>query len=369
MSRLTRGSSQADGAVNPASGSGKDRHVGARLNFRAIEGEGGFVPLPAIEQAEAEDEQQAAAKAEMLAYESELSSWQPVTCVGEAERPPTRFVDGSVVSTTAGVCRVDGIYRPILIASLGAMEVDLDDRRLYRPPNGFKAMIAAALISNRIKTSLLDALREELSGSGIQLIALESQDFGPNYEVLRRRTWDFLKQEMEGLEREILLARPQVPTLADGLLERRLTTVEAQQQPVIGMVKRNLRQYLPDSLAAMLYELKPGQRSPAFVIKTVHAELVSWYLKLTGGSIGPGAGLVRLAMPRAYLERQFGADRRFREISGISRMLCTIRSRQESYARYRVSLEPIVRLEEQLHAVLPPIDQFAARLRLRLGRA
>ena len=152
---------------------------------------------------------------------------------------------------------------------------------------------------------MLIDLRRHLSDLGIQLFALETKDFGPNYEVLRRRTWDFLKQEMEGLEREILLARPDVPTLADGLLERRLTTIESQRQPVVGMVKRHLRQYLPDPLTAMLYELKSGQRSPAFVIKTPNAEIVSWYLKLVDGAIGPGAGLVRLAMPREYLEREF----------------------------------------------------------------
>ncbi len=369
MSRLTRPTSQTDVDTNVVAGYAGGRKVGTRLNFRTIEHEGGFVPLPQVEQAEAEDEQQEAAKAEMLAYELPVDSWRRLTCEGTAERPPVRFVDGSVVSTTAGVCRVDGVYRPILIASLGAMELCMDGRHLSRPNDGFKAMIAAAVVSNRIASKLIEDLRRELSTIGIQLIALESKDFGPNYELMRRRTWDFLKQEMEGLEREILLARPEVPTLADGLLERRLTTVESQRQPVIGMVKRNLRQYLPDALASLLYDLEPGQRSPAFVIKTIHAELVSWYLKLAGGAIGPGAGLVRLAMPREYLDRQFDGQRRFQEISGISRRLCAIHCREESYARFRVSLEPIVRLEEQLHAVLPPIDQFAARLRLSLGRA
>lgn len=347
------------------SASESGRSIGSLLNFRPVEGESGYAPLP-LEQADAEDEQEAKASTELLEYELDVSRWQPLTPVGDAARAPVRFVDGSVISVTAGVCYVDGIYRPVLIGSLGAVELCLDGRRLYRPDHGYRLMVAAALVSNSIGKKLLADLRSKLSDMGIQLVALESADFGPNYEVLRRRTWDFLKQEMEGLEREILLARPDVPTLADGLLERRLTTIQSQRQPVVGMVKRNLRQYLPNPLAAMLYELKGGQRSPAFVIKTSNAELVSWYLKLSDGQMGPGAGLVRLAMPREYLEREFEDGQRFREISGISRRLCAIRCREESYGRHRVSIEPIVRLEEQLHALLPSVDQFAARLKRRL---
>lgn len=341
--------------------------IGHSLSFRPVLGQAGYSPYPLIDQVEAEDEE--GPTAERFEYERDTESWAPITAHGPAVAAPVRFVDGSVVSTTAGVCCVDGIYRPILIASLGAMELWLEARRLHRPKPGYRVMVAAAMVSNRIRARLLDELRGELSDLGIQLIALESEDPLHSYEVLQRRTWDYLKQEMEGLEREILLGLPEVPSLADGLLERRLTTIQSQRQPVVGMVKRNLRQYLPNSLAPVLYELQAGQRSPAFVIKTPHAELVSWYLRLTDGPMGPGAGLIRLAVPKEYLEREFVEDERFREISGISRRLCELRCRQESYGRHAVSLEPIVRLEEQLHALLPPINQFAARLRRRLGRA
>ena len=201
---------------------------------------------------------------------------------------------------------------------------------------------------------------------GAYFIGLESEELPADFEVLRRRTWDSLKQEMEGLEREILLSRPDTSTLADGLLERRLTTLESQRQPVVGMVKRNLRQYLPTRLALLLYELRRGQRSPSFVIKTPNAELVSWYLRLSEGPMSPGAGLIRLALPREYLDKQFPNDDRFAEISAHFQPSVELRCRQESYGRHRVSLDPIVQVENQLHALLPDVGLFAAKVKLRL---
>lgn len=359
MSRLAR-----DGRVSRVSAS---EGLGAALNFRPILGETGFGPIPPLELAEAEDEREANARAERLGYELDVGRWRPISVAPGAARPPTRFVDGSVTSVTAGVCSVEGTYRPLLVGSLGAAELFLSERRLHRPDGGYKVRLAAAIVSNGMTSRLLEQLKSALADMGIQLLALESSDLSSNFEVLRRRTWDFLKQEMEGLEREILLARPEVPTLADGLLERRLTTIQSQEQPVIGMVKRNLQQYLPNELEGMLYELRGGQRSPAFLIKTPHAELVSWYLRISEGPFGPGGGLVRLAVPRQYLEHSYADGERFHEISGVSHRLCEIRCREESYGRHYVSLEPIVRLEEQLRALLPRLDRFAARVRNRLA--
>ncbi len=340
--------------------------IGAELGFQPVDGEAGYLPLPVLEHAEAEDEQEAKITAQMFDYELKADAWRPIIATGRPHKPLVRFVDGSVVSLTAGVCGTGDVYRPLLVGSLGAMELQLEGRRLERPVGGYRVLVAAAMVVTGIASRTVDRLREEIAAVGLQLIPLESEDTNANYEVLRRRTWDVLKQEMEGLEREILLSRPDVSTLADGLLERRLTTLQSQQQPVVGMVKRNLRQYLPPRLGSLLYDLRGGQRSPCFVIKTAHAELVSWYVRLSEGPMSPGAGLVRLAVAREYLEGQFPLRERFSELSALSHQLCELRCRQESYARHRVSLDPIVHLEDQLHALLPDVGQFAAKVKLRL---
>ena len=131
------------------------------------------------------------------------------------------------------------------------------------------------------------------------------------------------------------------------------------------MVKQVLRHYLPAPLTSLLYELAPGERTPAFLLETQNAQLISWYLRLgEGPMMGPGQGIVRLSIPLEYLEREFPTPgERTRELSGVSSWLRQIRCREDSYPRAAVSLEPIVRAEEQLHTLVPPLEQRAASLR------
>jgi hypothetical protein len=100
-------------------------------------------------------------------------------------------------------------------------------------------------------------------------------------------------------------------------------------------------------LSQRLFSLTPGQRSPAFLIETEKAVLVSWYLRLADPGLGtPTAGIVRVAATRTWLELSFPDPvARFAEISAVSAWLCQLRCRDASYARSAVSLEPIVRLE------------------------
>jgi hypothetical protein len=46
----------------------------------------------------------------------------------------------------------------------------------------------------------------------------------------------------------------------------------------------------------------------------------------------------------------------------VSAAVVELRHRERSYDRAAVSLEPIVRVEDQLHAVMPDIAQITARL-------
>jgi len=50
------------------------------------------------------------------------------------------------------------------------------------------------------------------------------------------------------------------------------------------------------------------------------------------------------------------------EISALSAFVRGLRHREASYSRVGVSLEPIVRVEDELHALMPPIEELAARL-------
>lgn len=338
--------------------------VGQRLGFRAVD-DAGFLRLPPVDRGDADDEEQLRTKLEQVSYEVPAWEWKGIPCTGEAVRRPVRFIDGSLHSRTVGIIHVEGGMRPLVLASVGAIELRLNGRALSRDADGYRTDCVLCVAANKMGTELTLELAETVKAIGVRLVARESDVEIHDFEQIRRRAWDFAKGEMEDLERQLLLRDAETPTLADGLLERRLVTIESQRQPAIGMVKQVLRHYLPAPLTSMLYELRPGERTPAFLLETQNAQLVSWYLRLGEGSMmGPGQGIVRLSVPLEYLERAFPTPaQRTSELSGVSGWLRQIRCREESYARAAVSLEPIVRAEDQLRALIPPLEQRAASLR------
>jgi hypothetical protein len=105
------------------------------------------------------------------------------------------------------------------------------------------------------------------------------------------------------------------------------------------------------------------------VVDTEHASIVTWYFRLSDpGRSVPTAGIVRISATRAYMERAFpDPAARTAEISAVSGWLRSLRCRQASYRRADVSVEPIVRLEDQLHALLPSLPQLTARLHRAFG--
>ena len=332
-----------------------------------------YEPLPLADQALEQDEEALKARLRQLSYETPASEWRPVACDGAHGGTPVdaprRFIDGSVFSRSVAVLSIDGRRRPAILACLGALALHLETGRLVRPADGFRLRTALCLLSNGIPQDDLRQMADGLASIGIDLVVSETTEPAADFEVLRRRTWDLAKQRMEEAEKEVLFAAPEVPAVVDGLLERRLVTVASQGMAAVGVVKRQMRRYLPDSHLNLLYDLTPGQRTPAFVLDTEHASVVSWYLRLSAADgLSPGYGIVRLAVPQDYLERRFPSPpERWAQLSALSAWLRALRCREGSYPRAGISLEPIVRVEDELHALLPDIRQVAARLQRALG--
>jgi hypothetical protein len=170
--------------------------------------------------------------------------------------------------------------------------------------------------------------------------------------------------EMEAAERACLVADRVTPTLVDGLLERRLTASDVLL-PAVGLVKRQIRHPLPRPLHQMVYGLRPGQRSPAFLLLPrggAEVPLVSFYLRLSEQpGMSPSYGIVRVALTREYLELRAEADR-WRFLSCLAAHLLRLRQRDLAYPRAGISIEPIVRVETHLRAIRPPIEVLAARV-------
>ena len=103
-----------------------------------------------------------------------------------------------------------------------------------------------------------------------------------------------LQNTMRGREAELAEAL----AAEDGLLvflDGPLTFVAESARPVVGFVKRLLKQYLPPPQAALLRRLATGERTPVFLIEA-QSPRYSWYVRLAGGRAIDSslAGVVRL---------------------------------------------------------------------------
>jgi hypothetical protein len=130
-----------------------------------------------------------------------------------------------------------------------------------------------------------------------------------DFDTLRRTTRSIAMLAMEEAERDVMLAGVPTPTLVDGLLERRLAA-QKLDWPVIGLVKRQMTAYLPSRLQEVVYNLAPGERTPAFVMDTLqHVELVNFYLRLSAEKgASPSYGIVRVTAPARYVRAAHAAD-------------------------------------------------------------
>ncbi len=354
-------------AVNGAA-SADLRALASQYGIRAID-DVPFAPLPLADQSLDDEEEDLRADARELSYEVPADDWRGIPCSGEPAEPPRRFIDGSVRGRMVAVFSVGGQLRPAMLACLGALSLELDGKRLVRPPDSVRVETVLCFHSNGWRDEDLESLRASLADRGIRLVASEARDLRTDFDRLRHRAWDLAKQCMEDAERAVLFDQPDVATLVDGLLERRVTTAAAQRMPAAGMVKRHAKQYVRRRQLNLIYGLEQAERSPAFLLETENASFVSWYLRLSqADTVSPSYGIVRLTVSQDYFERRFPrAEERWREVSALSHYLCGLRHRQASYARAGISLEPIVRVEDELHAVLPDIRQATARLHRALG--
>jgi hypothetical protein len=191
-----------------------------------------------------------------------------------------------------------------------------------------------------------------------------------DFDTMRRSTRSIAMLAMEESERDVMLEGITRPTLVDGLLERRLQA-QRHDVPVVGLVKRQIATYLPWDLQELAYALKPGERTPAFVLRTVqHVDIVNCYVRLSEQSgASPSYGIVRMTVPLDYVERTYGPERFPAYLSGLAGHIYRLRHRDLAYERAGISIEPIVRVEEHLHALRPNIEALIQKLHGLLRQA
>jgi hypothetical protein len=311
---------------------------------------------------EADDEDDTPRDGLELEYERPQHDWSPILPGEPTDDVPVRFVDGSIKSKTVGSLLVEFRRRPIIAAAVAAAALEIEGRTTKR---GVGAQIRKVLCvySDGIERDTIAEAFQALRSIGVDLLERPLGAVQGDFDTMRRATRSLAMEAMEEAERTVMLADFTKPTLMDGLLERRLATAPTHNVPVIGLVKRQMTTYLPSALQEMTYALKAGERTPAFILRTVqHVDLVNTYVRLSAESgTSPSYGIVRVTAPLAYVEAEHAHDMPA-YLSGLAAYLCRLRHRDLAYSRAGISVEPIVRVEDHLHAILPDLDALIPKL-------
>jgi hypothetical protein len=318
---------------------------------------------------EADDEDDTPRDGLELEYECPQHEWAPIAPGMPTDDVPVRFVDGSIKSKTVGSLLVDYRRRPVIAAAVSAAALEIDGRTTKRGV-GTQARKVLCVYSDGIEREAIADAFHALRAIGVDLLERPLGSVLGDFDTMRRATRSLAMEAMEEAERAVMLADFTKPTLMDGLLERRLATAPTHNVPIIGLVKRQMTTYLPAGLQEMAYALKPGERTPAFVLRTVqHVDLVNTYVRLSAeAGTSPSYGIVRVTAPLAYVESAHAGDMPA-YLSGLAAYLYRLRHRDLAYARAGISVEPIVRVEDHLHAILPDLDAVIPRLHRMFAKA
>jgi hypothetical protein len=296
-----------------------------------------------------------------LEIEVDPEAWEPRSVISEPVDPaamPQRFIDGCHYGSTV-MCLKDSARHPIPVrlAEIGGVSMHLDGHVLRREFAYLERIVC--LIVNPFPWHEVEDFATSLANAGMRLVPASPPKIGEvrqltyDFAIMEQRTYTEAQVGMRVLEEMALDRDPESLSLVDGPLGR------IEHPRAIGVVKQHRKSYLHARGWQVFYDLKPGERTPAFRLSSQSSPVISWYLKLDGprGSL-PNWGVVRVEIGCDHFERR-GSD--FDFLNRVSNALLQLRCRQGSYARAPVSLEPIVRAEESLKSLLTSPATLAQR--------
>jgi hypothetical protein len=302
-----------------------------------------------------------------LDFEAAPDAWQArsVDAVPlDPDAVPQRFIDGCHSGETVAWLQ-DSAHHPIPVrlAEIGGVCMRIKGRALRREFALVERVVS--LIVDPFPWHEVEGFATALTGMNLRLLPAslpkideERRGLTYDFERMREQTRVRSQYEMEVLEELALCQDAETPSLIDGRIGR-MQQRDLSAFDVIGVIKQQRENYLHPRGWQVLYSLEPGQRTPAFRLPSKHLPVVSWYLKLDGAhGAMPNWGVVRVEISCGHFERR-GCD--FDYVDRVSNALLHLRCRQGSYARAAVSLEPIVRGEESLKALLTAPATLAQR--------
>ena len=263
----------------------------------------------------------------VLDFEVPAEDWRPV------DPDPARELPG-IVLFLDGVRRIDARVwvhgrdpqpGPGIAASLAAGLVACDGTASVVGVRAERGLFTAAPEAIDISTRLASYPARRAAGPGLDQLSL----------ALQQRLTDL---EVE-LAIDIRAAQPAGDDLlvVDGPLRGR-----THLDRTVGYIKTHHASYLPAAQAAVVGELRPGQRTPAFTMGTSWRRN-SWYLRLPGSPGVPWAGVVRL---------ECSADLAAQQVAHLAdltaRILPPLASAPHKDPRAPQNLVPIGGLEREL---------------------
>ena len=227
----------------------------------------------------------------------------------ETDEEPTGAVDTTVESGEWRPIRPAPAAPPVSMAFVDGVRrvehrllLESDQRTAFGLLGSFA--VGATRVDGRARVVHARAQRVACVGGGVALqrleapvpggkmsIAFEPHTTADNSPVAPMQCLQNTMRREEAALAEALSAEDGGLVFLDGPL----TFVAASARPVVGFVKRLLKQYLPPPHAALLRRLATGERTPVFLIEA-QAPRYSWYLRLAGGRAIDSAlaGVVRL---------------------------------------------------------------------------
>lgn len=299
-------------------------------------------------------------------YELEAGQWRPLApkipdgfVPSRWSERPRRFIDGrDVGEIIATLWSREGFPIPVRLSQIGAVVVTEEDGRLCRSEDVVQRTVT--LLGDPFPWSEIEGLAKGLQQHGLRLLLarlpkVEDPRQRHDFEFIRKVTQNRSNHEMAAIEESLIPTKEPIPTVLDRYLDKRFGSTDPRA-PLIGVVKSHWENYLSAETMRVLYQLQPGERTPAFLLKGDKLPVVSFYLRLAGGM--PNWGLIRVELSELFYEQASAADPLY--LDKLSYTLFEYRCRQKSYGRAPVSLQPIVRAEQTLGALLCPMSRLVS---------
>ena len=214
----------------------------------------------------------------VLDLERPADRWRPVTAGGNHHVPGAiLFLDGvRRIDARVWVHGSDPQPSPGIAASYAAGLVCLDGAARITGVTVERGLFTAAADARDIDSRHAVYLARKAAGPGMDQLSLA------------------LQQQLSDTEVQLaLLFRKENPDASDLLFVDGPLRGRTHLDRTIGFIKTHHATYLPAEQAAVVGQLEPGQRTPAFTMGTSWRRN-SWYLRLPGAGTAPWSGVVRL---------------------------------------------------------------------------